>query len=143
MDASLRCRGLEIWSIASILAFVCHLSNDCIPEIRAGAAPAPPKVRPGEARPQANVEPPYHVILLDDDEHTYAYVIEMLCTVFSHSLETAFRMAKEVDAKGKVIVATCHKELAELRKEQVETFGADPRVSECRGSMSAIIEPAA
>lgn len=110
--------------------------------IGGGASPAPPKVRPGTAHPKADREPPYHVILLNDDEHTYAYVIEMLCTIFSHSIEKAFRLAEEVDANDRVIVATCHMELAELRKEQIESFGADPRLSECRGSMSAMIEPA-
>ena len=122
---------------------VIQFSHDGRTVTGAGAAPAPPKVRPGKARPKADREPPYHVILLNDDEHSYAYVIEMLCTIFSHSMETAFRMAEEVDDTGRVIVVTCHKELAELRKEQIENFGADPRLPECRGSMSAMIEPAA
>ncbi len=106
-----------------------------------------PATRP--AKPQTQVleqpdlEPPYHVILLDDDEHTYAYVIEMLQAIFRHDFETAFKMADKVNSDGRVIVATVHKELAELRLEQIREYGADPRLPESKGSMSAMIEPAA
>ena len=86
---------------------------------------------------------PYNVILLDDDDHTYEYVIEMLQAVFGHSVERGYQMAKEVDENGRVICATVHKELAELRLEQIHDYGPDPRLPKCKGSMSASIEPAA
>ena len=86
--------------------------------------------------------PLYHVILLDDNEHTYDYVIEMLMDLFKHSAETAFRMACEVDTRKRVIVDTTHKERAELKKQQIESYGADWRMPACKGSMSAIIEKA-
>ena len=35
--------------------------------------------------------PLYHVVLLDDDEHTYDYVVEMLTKIFCLSSEAAFR----------------------------------------------------
>ena len=53
--------------------------------------------------------PRYHVILLDDDDHTYDYVIEMLMDIFGHSMSTAYEMACEVDSKKRVIVDTTHK----------------------------------
>ena len=86
--------------------------------------------------------PHYHVILLDDNEHTYDYVIEMLMVLFKHSMETAFRMAYEVDTRKRVIVDTTHKERAELKKQQIESYGADWRMPACKGSMSATIEKA-
>ncbi len=86
--------------------------------------------------------PRYHVILLDDDEHTYDYVIEMLMDLFKHSMETAFRMACEVDSRKRVIVDTTHKERAELKKQQIESYGADWRMPDCKGSMSAVIDKA-
>ena len=86
--------------------------------------------------------PRYHVILLDDDEHTYDYVIEMLMDLFKHSMETAFQMACEVDSRKRVIVDTTHKERAELKKQQIESYGADWRMPGCKGSMSAVIEKA-
>ena len=87
-------------------------------------------------------QPPYHVILINDDDHTYDYVIEMLHAIFGHSIEKAFQMAKEVDESGRVICATVHKELAELRLEQIHEYGPDPRLPKFKGSMSASIEPA-
>ncbi len=109
----------------------------------AGPAPAPPKITPSVTEVEPLHEPPYHVILLDDDDHTHSYVIGMLREIFGHSIEDALRMAVEVDETGRAIVATCHKELAELRKEQIETFGSDPDDRHNEGSMRAIIEPAA
>ena len=41
--------------------------------------------------------PPYHVILLNDDDHTYEYVIHMLQTLFGHPQERGFQLAVEVD----------------------------------------------
>ncbi len=84
----------------------------------------------------------YHVILLDDDAHTYDYVIEMLMDIFGHDMETSYAMACEVDSKKRVIVETTHKEKAEHRKQQIESYGADWRMPNCKGSMSATIEPA-
>ena len=86
--------------------------------------------------------PPYHVILLDDDDHSYAYVIEMLQSVFAYPVEKGLKMAQEVDSTGRVIVLTTHRELAELRRDQIHAFGADVRIASCKGSMSAVIEPA-
>jgi len=85
--------------------------------------------------------PQYHVILLDDDDHSYDYVVEMLVTIFRHSQARAFEMACEVDARGRVVVDTTTKERAELKCDQIHEYGADWRIEQCRGSMSAIIEP--
>ena len=86
--------------------------------------------------------PQWHVILLNDDDHTYEYVIEMLMTLFGHSLETSLAMACEVDRAQRVIVDTTSRERAELKQEQIHAFGKDWRIPRCSGSMSAVIEPA-
>jgi ATP-dependent Clp protease adaptor protein ClpS len=52
-------------------------------------------------------------------------------------------LAKEVDNSGRAVLMTTHRELAELKREQVIAYGSDIRIAECKGSMSAIIEPAA
>jgi ATP-dependent Clp protease adaptor protein ClpS len=39
-------------------------------------------------------------------------------------------------------VLTTHKELAELKRDQILAYGADPRMEESKGSMRAIVEPA-
>lgn len=86
--------------------------------------------------------PRYHVVLLDDDDHSYEYVVEMLGKVFGHGPVKAFQMAEEVDTTGRVIVETTTLERAEFKRDQIHTYGADWRIERCKGSMSATIEPA-
>jgi ATP-dependent Clp protease adaptor protein ClpS len=87
-------------------------------------------------------QPPYHVILLNDDDHSYEYVIIMLQEIFAHPVEKGYKLAQEVDSKGRVIVCTTSMERAELKQEQIHDYGPDPTIPRCKGSMSAIIEPA-
>jgi ATP-dependent Clp protease adapter protein ClpS len=42
-----------------------------------------------------------------------------------------------------VICATVHKELAELKQEQIHGYGKDSLIASCAGAMSATIEPVA
>ena len=90
---------------------------------------------------ETKLEPMYNVVLLDDDHHSYDYVIEMLQKLFGHSHETSFRMACEVDAAGRVIVGTYPLERAEVKRDQIHSYGADWRIPQCAGSMSAALEP--
>ena len=55
-------------------------------------------------------EPNWHVIIWNDEVHTYEYVIELLMTLFGHSPERAYQITREVDKSGKGIAWTCHKE---------------------------------
>jgi ATP-dependent Clp protease adaptor protein ClpS len=84
----------------------------------------------------------YHVVLLDDDEHTYDYVIEMLQKLFFLSLELALQHAIEVDTTGRTVVITCERPEAEFARDQIHGFGADPRMPKSKGPMSAILIPA-
>ena len=87
-------------------------------------------------------QPPYNVILLNDEDHSYEYVITMLQKLFGYPVEKGFLMAKEVDTSGRVIVQTTTLEHAELKRDQIHAFGPDPLIPRCKGSMSASIEPA-
>ncbi len=86
-------------------------------------------------------QPPYHVILLNDDDHTYEYVVIMLKDLFGHPIEKGFEMAKEVDESGRAVVLTTTREHAELKVEQIHAYGPDPNIARCKGSMSAVAEP--
>ncbi len=86
------------------------------------------------------LQSPYNVILWNDDDHTYEYVIEMLGRLFGHGRERALLMAREVDATGRVSVYSGSMEQAEFKRDQIHAFGADPRLARCKGSMSATIE---
>lgn len=104
--------------------------------------PVPIAIPDTEQQREDQIVPLFHVVLLDDDDHTYDYVIEMLGKVFGHSKERAFQMAKEVDTTGRVIVDTTTMERAELKRDQIHAYGRDWRLSRSKGSMSATIEPA-
>jgi ATP-dependent Clp protease adaptor protein ClpS len=86
--------------------------------------------------------PPYNVVLLNDDDHSYAYVIAMLQKIFGYPPEKGYQMAEEVDTQGRVIVWTGPLEWAELKRDQIHAFGPDPTIPRCQGSMSAEIEAA-
>ena len=102
--------------------------------------PAPPRVEPEEITRRM---PMYNVVLLDDDAHTYEYVIVMLLQLFGYPPEKGFQMAKEVDKSGRCIVLTAPLERAEFKRDQIHAFGADPLSAKSAGSMTAVIEPAA
>lgn len=90
----------------------------------------------------AQKEPPYHLILLDDNEHTYQYVIAMLGSVFGYAPEKGFAIACVVDSQGQAILMTGGLEAVRLKQDQVHAYGADSLMPECKGSMTAVIEPA-
>src|SRR2546429_7513889 len=87
--------------------------------------------------------PLYHVVLLDDNDHTYDYVIEMLQKIFIFTMQEAFRHAEEVDAMGRTVLVTCELPQAEFARDQIHMYGPDWRLERSKGSMSAIVEPVA
>ncbi len=91
---------------------------------------------------QDQLTPLYNVILLDDDEHTYEYVVEMLQKLFAFSEADAWSHAVEVDTTGRTLVLTCELEQAEFGRDQIHAYGADWRMPQSKGSMSSIVEPA-
>ncbi|QDS96425.1 ATP-dependent Clp protease adaptor protein ClpS [Roseimaritima multifibrata] len=104
----------------------------------------PPAEREQQSRRQRTApkrQPRYNVILWDDTDHSYDYVIMMLRELFGHPRERGMQMAKEVDSSGRVICMTTTMELAELKRDQIHAYGADGGVTRCKGSMSASIEP--
>jgi len=99
------------------------------------------KRREERKRNKPKKQPRYHVILWDDDDHTYDYVVRMLKDLFGHQTEKGYQLAKEVDASGRVICLTTTKEHAELKRDQIHAYGKDELIGRCAGSMSASIEP--
>ena len=104
--------------------------------------PANPEVKKtpkNKKRPKK--QPRYNVILWDDDDHSYEYVVLMMRQLFHLSFGKGFEIAKVVDAHGKAICMTTTRELAELKRDQIHAFGRDILIERCAGSMSASIEP--
>lgn len=103
---------------------------------------AQPHVDPKKKRDKKpKKQPRYHVILWDDADHSYDYVVLMMKHLFRHPIETGFQIAKEVDSAGRAICLTTTMEHAELKRDQIHAFGKDELIARCKGSMSATIEP--
>ncbi len=100
-----------------------------------------PEVRTDEDQKTKKI-PPYNVILLNDNDHSFDYVILMLKQLFGYPEPKGFLMALEVHESGRVIVCTTSLERAELKRDQIHAFGPDKLIARCKGSMSAFIEPA-
>ncbi len=102
-----------------------------------------PRIGTGtEEEGQDSLTPLYRVVLLDDNDHTYDYVIEMLQKIFIFAAQEAFRHAQEVDARGRTVLITCELKEAEFARDQIQMYGPDWRLPRSQGSMSAIVEPA-
>ncbi len=86
-------------------------------------------------------QPRYHVILWNDNDHSYDYVIMMMRKLFGHPTERGFEIALQVDKSGRAVCLTTTREHAELKVEQIHSYGSDPLIPRCKGSMSASIEP--
>jgi ATP-dependent Clp protease adaptor protein ClpS len=85
-------------------------------------------------------QPRYRVVLWDDDDHSYPYVIRMMRELFGHSIERGYAIAKEVDTGGKAVVLTTTLEHAELKRDQIKAYGSDAAIASSAGSMRASIE---
>ncbi|WP_169974262.1 ATP-dependent Clp protease adaptor ClpS [Tautonia rosea] len=103
---------------------------------------APKPQEHAENETETRRQPPYNVIILNDEEHTFDYVIELLCKLFRHSLATAQELTWRIHLTGRAVVLTTHKELAELKRDQVLSYGPDPRMSVSKGPLDCFIEPA-
>ena len=104
--------------------------------------PAPTATPDVMERQKEELVPLYHVVLLNDDDHTYDYVVDMLQHLFLLSAAQAFHHAVEVDTTGRTVVITCERPQAEFARDQIHAYGADWRLPRSKGSMSARIEPA-
>jgi len=82
----------------------------------------------------------YHLILLNDNQHSFDYVIDMLAAKFSVSEDKAIEHAMDVHMNGRTIVLTGEKDAAETGRDWIQASGADPRVVYSKGSMRAIVE---
>ena len=86
--------------------------------------------------------PPYNVVILNDEDHTFPYVIELLVKLFAHPIPKAKQLTWEIHTRGRAIVYTTHKEKAELKRDQVLAYGADPWCARSSGPLRCYIEPA-
>ncbi len=76
--------------------------------------------------PRTRRQPPYAVVLHNDDMNTFDFVIGVLMKVFRYPLVRAFRLTLQAHHKGRSIVWSGALEVAELKADQIKSCGADP-----------------
>lgn len=79
-----------------------------------------------ETETRTERQPPYAVVLHNDDLNTIGFVVAVLRKVFGFSLETAMQHTMEAHESGRSIVWTGTLEVAELKADQIHSCGADP-----------------
>lgn len=84
--------------------------------------PEEPKTRPKlDAKPQ--VEPPFRVLLHNDEVNIIENVVQWLHRLMPLSLEEAVERTTEAHIHGKAVLLSTHKERAELYVEQLTSVG--------------------
>ena len=84
----------------------------------------------------------YHVIILNDEDHSIDYVVEMLQAVMGLGTPAALACTLEADRTGSSVVRTCGLEEAENKRDLIHAYGPDWRLPHSRGSVAALVEPA-
>jgi ATP-dependent Clp protease adaptor protein ClpS len=85
--------------------------------------------------------PPYNVIVENDDYHSFEFVIEVLRKVLGCTQQRAFQLTEEAHNKGRAIIWSGAKEVAELKVEQIQGC-PEIRGSVKLGPLSCCMEPA-
>jgi ATP-dependent Clp protease adaptor protein ClpS len=93
-----------------------------------------------ETETEPKTSPSWRVVLFNDEEHTYDYVVEMLTSVCKLSRENAFRCAVEVDMTGKTIVFYGTRADCETTCSKILSFGPDHRLPQSMASMNAEVQ---
>ena len=89
-------------------------------------------------------QPPYAVILHNDDVNTMEFVIVVLRKVFGYEVEKCVELMLEAHEKGRAAVWIGALEVAELKADQIRSCGADPD-QKAKGAqpLGVSVEPAA
>jgi ATP-dependent Clp protease adaptor protein ClpS len=106
------------------------------------ALPALPTTKPEEREDiHTRRVPPYNVILENDDYHAMDFVVEVLQKALGYNVQRAFLLMEEAHTKGRAVVWTGPREVAELKADQIHSL---PEIRDGRdlGPLSCVIEPA-
>lgn len=109
---------------------------------------------PGTARPETAPagqtdartarQPPYAVVLHNDDLNTMEFVVAVLRRVFGYTLEKCVQLMLDAHHKGRVVVWSGPLELAELKADQIIGCGPDPdRAKDGAEPLRVTVEPMA
>jgi ATP-dependent Clp protease adaptor protein ClpS len=109
----------------------------------ATAVPLPDVVPEQETETRTRRQPPYAVILHNDDTNSMDFVVMVLRKVFGYTVEKCVELMLEAHKKGKAAVWIGALEVAELKADQIRSCGADPFVKKGGHPLGVSVEPAA
>ena len=82
------------------------------------------KSRRQQSRSRAKPEPPWNVILHNDwDNDMFRVVYVLKKCIPGMTIKKALRVMLEAHTRGRAVVKSCHKELAELYQERLRDKG--------------------
>lgn len=84
-----------------------------------------PRTKEQDPDKKPKKQPPYAVIILNDNDHTVPYVVEGLQKVFKYELAKCHKLALEIHESGRAVVWSGMKEVAELKMDQIKSLGTD------------------
>lgn len=79
-----------------------------------------PIVKPGRF-----VARKYNVIIHNDDQTTFDFVMDVLQSVFEYDAVSAAKTTREIHVKGRAIVATYSKEIADDKVSQASSMALE------------------
>lgn len=101
---------------------------------------SPAKSSRTKAKPKQ--QPPYAVVVLNDEAHTFQYVIETFSKVFGYSREKSHQLALTIHHQGRGVVWSGAREVAELKRDQIRGAGPDHYATrKVAGPLGVSIEP--
>jgi ATP-dependent Clp protease adaptor protein ClpS len=87
-------------------------------------------------------QPPYAVVLHNDDWNGVDFVVTVLRKVFGYEVERCVELMTEAHEEGRAVVWVGAMEVAELKADQIHSCGADPRAKNAQ-PLQATVEPTA
>ena len=106
-------------------------------------APQPREKPDAETREETRTkrQPPYAVVLHNDDHNTFPFVIGVLRKVFRYGFTKAYWLTLKVHFRGRGVIWSGTLELAELKAEQVRACGPDPLTRPRSQPLTVTVEP--
>jgi len=110
----------------------------------ASANPLPEVLPETDSETKTRRQPPYAVVLHNDDVNTMDFVVMVLHKVFGYAVEKCVELMIEAHEKGRAAVWVGTLEVAELKADQIHSCGPDP-AQKAKGAqpLGVTVEPAA
>jgi ATP-dependent Clp protease adaptor protein ClpS len=103
--------------------------------------PEPATLPRPDTRKKIRRQPPYAVVLHNDDDTTMTWVVTVLRKVFGYDETKCVKHMMEAHETGRSVVWIGAMELAELKADQVVGCGMEPGNAKSREPIHVTVEP--